>query len=472
MATTYPYSRRNWLKQTSAGFGMLALQGLLADQGALASETETASSKLGKPSKPSPLAAKRPHFAARAKRVIFLCMRGGPSHMETFDYKPRLSKDHGKPGRRGEKIKLLGSRWSFAQHGESGLWISELFPHLAKLADQLCVINSMHTDNENHPQALEQMHTGSFQFVRPSMGSWVLYGLGTENQNLPGFISISPLKALGGLRYYGSSFLPAAYTATLIGESGKSIKNARIEHLASGRLTRSGQRQQLDLLQKLNHNFAMQQPDDARLEGIIESYELAFRMQQEVPQAMDLSQETQETLDLYGVDKSPTDNFGRQCLLARRMAESGVRFIEVTHQDWDHHGFLSRNMVQRCKEIDQPLFGLLTDLRRRGMLEDTLIVWGGEFGRTPDDPTEDGRGHNNKGFSMWLAGGGVRQGMKHGNTDEHGYEAVEQKVHIHDLHATILHLLGLDHQRLTFNHGGRDFRLTDVHGRVVEEVIA
>lgn len=456
-------TRREWLKRTSAGFGWLALQGLLAQQSAYASEGSK---------KPSALAAKTPHFPAKAKRVIFLCMRGGPSHMETFDYKPQLTKDHGKPGRRGENIKLLGSRWSFAQHGQSGLWMSELLPHLAHSADRLCVINSMHTDNENHPQALEQLHTGSFQFVRPSMGSWVLYGLGTENENLPGFISISPLKALGGLRYYNSSFLPAAYTATLIGEAGKPVKNAAIEHLTSTRLTPAGQRQQLDLLQQLNQQFAAQQPGDARLEGVIESYELAFRMQSEVPQALDISGETRETLDLYGIEQSPTDNFGRQCLLARRLAESGVRFIEVTHEDWDHHGFLTRNMVQRCKEIDKPLHGLLTDLERRGLLEETLVVWGGEFGRTPDDPTEDGRGHNNRGFSMWMAGGGAKAGLAHGRTDEYGYEAVEQKVHIHDLHATILHLLGLDHERLTFQHGGRDYRLTDVHGRVVREILA
>lgn len=451
-------SRRRWLKTTSAGFGFLALQGLLAEE----ARPEA--------TKASALSLKSPQFAARARRVIFLCMRGGPSHMETFDYKPQLTKDHGKPGRRGESLKLLGSRWKFSRHGESGLWMSELFPHLAKSADRLCLINSMHTDNENHPQALEQMHTGSFQFVRPSMGSWVLYGLGTENQNLPGFLSISPLKDLGGLRYYSSSFLPAAYSATLIGDSGKPIKEAKIDHLENSRLTRAAQRKQLDLMQKLNRRFTEQQSGDSRLEGIIESYELAFRMQSEMPRVMDLSGETKETLELYGINQGRTDNFGRQCLLARRFAEAGVRFIEVTHKDWDHHGFLTRGLPQRCEEIDRPLHGLLTDLARRGLLQDTLVVWGGEFGRTPDDPTEDGRGHNNKGFTMWLAGGGAKPGLAYGRTDEYGYEAVENKVHIHDLHATILHLLGLDHERLTFRHGGRDYRLTDVHGRVVHDL--
>lgn len=414
----------------------------------------------------SPLAPKRPHFAARAKRVIFLCMRGGPSQMESFDYKPQLNADNLKPGRNSSS-KLFGSQWKFAQHGDSGTWVSELFPHLAAQADRLCVINSMHTDNNNHPQALEQMHTGSFQFVRPSIGSWVLYGLGTENNNLPGFISLNPLKALGGSRYYASAFLPASYQATSIGESGKDIKTATIENLTNPRLTTSGQRRHLDLLQSMNRQFAAEQPGDTQLEGMIESFELAFRMQNELPHIMELSGETKETLDAYGIGAGPTDNFGRQCLLARRFAEAGVRFIEITDEDWDHHGFVSRLMPQAAKRVDQPAAALLKDLHARGMLEDTLIVWGGEFGRTPDDPTQDGRGHNHKGYTMWLAGGGVKGGLTWGQTDEHGYEAVVDKVHLHDLHATILHALGLDHERLTYRHAGRDFRLTDLHGRVV-----
>lgn len=449
-----PLSRRELLKNASAGFGSLALAGLCAE----AQERE------------SPLAPKRPHLPARAKRVIFACMRGGPSQMETFDYKPKLNADNLKPGRR-KGCKLFGSQWKFTQHGQSGLWISELLPHLAQRADQLCVINSMHTDNENHPQALEQMHTGSFQFIRPSIGSWVVYGLGTENSNLPGFITLSPLTALGGSRYYSSAFLPAAYQATTIGESGKPIRNAVIGNLKNPKQSPTSQRRQLDLLQAMNRDLVQRQASDPRLEGIIESFELAFRMQRELPRVMDLSKETKQTLELYGVGAGPTDDFGRQCLMARRFAEAGARFIEITHEDWDHHGFVSRLMPQRSRQIDKPLAGLLSDLEARGMLEDTLVIWGGEFGRTPDDATQDGRGHNNKGYTMWLAGGGVKAGLAYGRTDEHGYEAVENKVHLHDLHATILQLLGMDHEKLTYRYAGRDFRLTDVHGRVVKDIV-
>ena len=448
-------TRRDSLKSASAGFGMLALAGLC--QQATASE--------------SPLAPKLPHFVPRAKRVIFLCMRGGPSQMESFDYKPKLNADNLKPGR-NNGCKLFGSQWKFSQHGESGAWVSELFPHLAKQVDRLCVINSMHTDNNNHPQALEQMHTGSFQFVRPSIGSWVLYGLGTENDSLPGFVSLCPLKDLGGSRYYASAFLPAACQATSVGEAGKNIKQATIGNLSNPRLTSAGQRKQLDLLQSLNRSLVEEQSGDTQLEGIIESFELAFRMQDALPETMDLSGETKETLAAYGIDQGSTDAFGRQCLLARRLAEAGVRFIEITDRDWDHHGFVSRLMPQAAKRIDQPIAALLNDLAARGMLDDTLVVWGGEFGRTPDDPTQDGRGHNHKGYTMWLAGGGAKGGLAWGSTDEHGYEAVENKVHLHDLHATILHALGLDHERLTYRHAGRDFRLTDVHGHVVNELFA
>lgn len=447
-------SRRQWLQAMSGGFGYLALAGLCADENAYQ----------------SPLAPKPTHFPARAKRIIFLCMRGGPSQVETFDHKPLLNARNAQPGSK-PGFRLFGSQWRFRQHGESGMWISDLFPHLARQADKLCMINSMHTDNENHPQALEQLHTGSFQFIRPSLGAWCVYGLGTENRNLPGFIAISPLTALGGSRYYSSAFLPAAYQATSIGESGRPIRNARIGNLTSPVLQSEGQRRQLDLLQSINRDLSDRQGQDGRLEGVIESFELAFRMQTDLPRVMDLSGETRATLDLYGIDQGPSDDFGRQCLLARRFAEAGVRFIEVTHTDWDHHGFVSRLMPDRCREIDKPIAGLLTDLERRGLLEDTLVLWGGEFGRTPDDPTQDGRGHNNKGFTMWLAGGGAKGGHVHGQTDELGYEAVTDKVHLHDLHATLLHLLGLDHERLTYRHGGRDFRLTDVHGAVVREVL-
>ena len=460
------FGRRAWLKSASAGFGYAAFGALATQAAARDSVHESvASSELA-----GPLAVRAGHFAARAKRTIFLCMRGGPSHMESLDPKPQLTADHGKPGRTGTG-KLLGARWKFNQHGESGIPVVELLPELGKQVDKLCVLRGMTTDNENHPQALEQMHTGSFQFIRPSMGSWAVYGLGTENQNLPGFISINPLTNLGGLRYYQSAFLPAAYSATTIGDSNRPNKQASVGDLTNARLTIDGQRQQLDLLQTFNRRTS-DQTADPKIEGMIQAYELAFRMQSEMPRVMDLSQETKETLALYGADGGPTDLFGSQCLLARRFAEAGVRFIEVTHSDWDHHGFLSSLMPARCKEIDKPIAGLLTDLAQRGLLEETLVVWGGEFGRTPDDPTQDGRGHNNKGFSMFMAGGGVKAGHIHGATDEHGYEAISGKMHVHDLHATMLHLMGLDHERLTYRHGGRDYRLTDVHGQVAHEVLA
>jgi hypothetical protein len=450
-------SRRRMLRSVSSGFGFTAFAGIAFQ----AAAEERARSKPA-----GPLTPKKPHFAAKAKRVIFLCMRGGPSHMETFDPKPRLSADDGKPGK-NKNCKLLGSRWKFKKHGESGLEIVDLLPETAKHVDKLCVLRGMHTDNENHPQALEQMHTGSFQFIRPSLGSWALYGLGTENQDLPGFISINPLTSLGGARYYSSAFLPAAYSASLLGDANRPTRNPTIGNVSNSRLTAAGQRQQLDLLQAMNRDV-VDRSRDARVEGLIESYELAFRMQDALPQVMDVAGESKAMIAKYNAEET----FGRQCLLARRFAEAGVRFIEITHTEWDLHGFLTGGMTKNCAAIDKPIAALLDDLKTRGMLDDTLIVWGGEFGRTPDDPTTDGRGHNNKGYSMWLAGGGVRGGMAHGATDEYGYEAVEGKVHIHDLHATILHLLGLDHERLTYRYGGRDFRLTDVHGRVVKEIIA
>ena len=438
------HTRRDFLRHTSAGFGALAFSGLAHAQGA--------------------------HFPAKAKRVIFLCMRGGPSQMETFDPKPELTKRSGQPGRRAN-VKLLGSKWKFAKHGQSGIDVVELMPEIAKHADKLCLLRGMTTDNENHPQALEQLHTGSFQFVRPSMGAWAVHGLGTENADLPGFISINPLTALGGLRYYSSSFLPAACSATLLGDANRPDAKLTLGDITNPRLQNSAQREQLDLLQAMNRDLLVQTADP-RVEGIIDSYELAFRMQGELPRVMDLSGESKETLQLYGADKSPTETFGKQCLLARRFAEAGVRFIEISHLEWDLHGSLYSGMIRNCAQIDKPIAGLLQDLDQRGLLDDTLVLWGGEFGRTPDDASQDGRGHNNKGYTMWMAGGGVKAGHIHGVTDELGYEAVDGKVHIHDLHATLLHLLGLDHERLTFRHGGRDFRLTDVHGKVVKQILA
>ena len=448
-------TRRQLLQQASAGFGYLAFAGLANDLAAREA---------------GPLAVKAPHFPARAKRVIFLCMRGGPSHMETFDPKPELSARHGQPGRQATS-KLLGSRWGFSKHGQSGLDVVDLLPETAKHADKLCVLRGMHTDNENHPQALEQLHTGSFQFVRPSMGAWTVYGLGSENASLPGFISINPLTALGGARYYSSAFLPAACSATMLGNANLPGAKLTLGNVTNPRFTAATQRGQLDLVQAMNRDL-LGHTADPRVEGMIESYELAFRMQGELPRVMDLGTESAATMKLYGADKSPTETFGRQCLLARRFAEAGVRFIEISHLEWDLHGSLNSGMTRNCAQIDRPIAGLLEDLDQRGLLQDTLVLWGGEFGRTPDDATTDGRGHNNKGYSMWMAGGGVKGGHIHGATDDLGYEAVDGKVHTHDLHATLLHLLGLDHERLTYRHGGREYRLTDVKGNVVREILA
>jgi len=468
-------TRREWLRNATFGFGFLALRGLLADSvlssSALAEEPATPANEPPANEPRGPLAPKTPHFAPRAKRVIFLCMRGAPSHMDTFDHKPRLNQDDGQNARSNAR-KIVGSPFRFEPRGESGLPISELFPNVARHADRMCLLNGMHTDVPNHPEAFVQLHTGSFQFVRPSVGSWALYGLGTENENLPGFITLSPPVINGGPQNYGSSFLPAVYQGTAIGQLRTPITQAQVSNLSNPRISRSMQRQQLDLIQSMNQHLLEQQPDHAELEGVIESYELAFRMQSEVPRLMDLAGETQATLDAYGVNQTPTDNFGRQCLLARRFAEAGVRYIEICHENWDQHQGLRARLTANCRETDQPIGALLTDLRERGLLDDTLVVWGGEFGRTPDSARTDGRDHNARGYSMWLAGGGIRGGLRYGATDEHGYEAVDGKVHLHDLHATILHVLGLDHQRLTYRYAGRDFRLTDVYGRVVREILA
>ena len=456
-------SRRELLKTTSCGFGYLALAGLFARQSNAA------------PAAANPLAPKKPHFEPRAKRVIFMFMQGGPSHVDTLDYKPALERDDGKaPGQVGGRgnRKLMKSPWKFEPYGESGLPISELLPHLSKHADDLCVLNSLHTDLPNHPQAAVQLHTGSFQFVRPSMGAWVLYGLGSENEELPGFITINPITRIGGAVNYGSSFLPAPYQGTRIGGENQRLAGAAIPNIANRELTKEQQRTQLDLLQSLNRDRLAADKVNNELEGVIESYELAFRMQTAVPRLMDVSDESPSTLDSYGIGNGPTDNFGRQCLLARRFAESGVRFIELGHTGWDQHGQLRNALTRNCTAIDQPIAALLADLKQRDMLKDTLLVWGGEFGRTPHAQNDDGRDHNATGFSMFMAGGGVKGGLRYGATDEHGIHAVEKKMHIHDLHATMLHLLGLDHERLTYRYSGRDFRLTDVHGRVVHDVIA
>ena len=461
-------SRRKMLQTVSSGFGFLAFSSLAS----LTSANESRASKyLQQQESENPLAAKAPHFPAKAKRVIFLCMRGGPSHVDTFDYKPELIKNDGKTG--GFRGSLLKSPWEFKQQGKSGLWISEMFPELGKQADELCLLRGMHTDQPIHPRALTQMHTGNAQFVRPSLGAWTLYGLGTENSSMPGFVSLSP--AAGTAQTYGSAFLPAIYQGTKLGggSRGRSRRGSEpAPDLKNSRYTPSQQRQQLDFIQSLNRDKLQREKEHPGVEGVIESYELAFRMQSAMPELMDLSGEDQKTLDLYGIGNSETDKFGRQCLLARRFSESGVRFIELTHDGWDTHFNMETRVPQQCQQIDKPIAGLLEDLKQRGLLEDTLVVWAGEFGRTPYAQNGNGRDHNNKGYTTWMAGGGVKGGFSYGATDEMGYEAVEGRCHIHDWHATILHLMGLNHEQLTYRYAGRDFRLTDVHGNVLKDIIA
>jgi hypothetical protein len=449
------------LKSVSSGFGYLAFAGLST----MASAADR---------KASPLSPKSPHFPAKARRVIFLCMHGAPSHVDTFDYKPQLSADSGKPSSMGRLAgaKLLGSPWKFSQRGKSGLWISDLFPEVAGHSDELCLIRSMHTDLPAHPQAYLMMHTGNSQFLRPSLGAWTLYGLGTENENLPGFVAIKPVARNGGPQNYGSAFLPAIYQGTRIGNEATPVANAQLSNIKNPRLDLSSQRLQLDLLQSMNREMLERETIHPGVEGIIESYELAFRMQGSLPEVMDLAKETDATKALYGIDEDSTADFGRQCLLARRLVEAGVRFVELSYGDWDQHRNLKADHEKHALAVDKPIAGLLTDLRKRGLLDDTLVIWGGEFGRTPHAQNGDGRDHNNKGYSIWMAGGGLKPGISYGETDEHGYEAVQNPVHVHDWHATILHLLGLRHDQLTYRYAGREMRLTDVKGKVVKEIIA
>ena len=452
-------TRRQMLQGASCGFGYMALAGM------------TTEAALAEEARKNPLSPKRPHFAPKAKRVIFLCMRGGPSHVDTFDYKPKLTTDSGKAAPKQRRRKLMGTPWKFSKRGNSGLQVSELFPNVAKHADDLCVINGMHADVPTHPECFVQLHTGSFQFVRPSVGAWVLYGLGSENQDLPGFVTISPPRNVGGTQNYGSAFLPGVYQGTAIGQNGRAVNQATVSNLRNNQLAPKLQRKQVDFIQQLNRGLLERKPDHPHLEGIIESYELAFRMQRAIPKVMDLSDESQPTLDAYGIGKKATNVFGRQCLMARRLAASGVRYIELTHQNWDQHKGLRKRLTANCRATDKPIAALLDDLKKHDLLKDTLVVWGGEFGRTPHVKNKDGRDHNAKGFTFWMAGGGVRGGMSYGKTDEYGIESVENKVHFHDLHATILHLLGLNHEKLTYRYAGRDFRLTDVYGRVVKDII-
>jgi hypothetical protein len=462
-------SRRVLLKDAACGFGYLAFAGLAAQ--AAAAER-------------NPLGAKSPHFRARARRVIFMFMHGGPSQVDTFDYKPILAKRSGQPApfveassagrpRLKKTPSLRQSPWKFARHGQCDRWVSELFPHVAGHVDDLCVINSMHTEGRAHGEATLRLHTGTANFVRPSLGSWVTYGLGTENDNLPGFITIAPPRAHGGVQNYSSAFLPAIYQGTAIGTADVPVRDASINFLSNDQLSPAMQRRELDLIQQLNRLHLRSAEDDAQIEGMVQSYELAFRMQRAAPSVLDLARESAATLRLYGIGTPETDDFGRQCLLARRFAEAGVRFIQIsTGYLWDQHEKLVSGHEKIARAVDRPIAGLLADLKARGLLEDTLVFWGAEFGRTPYTEGIDGRDHNPEGYSVWLAGGGVKGGIAHGQTDEFGFSAVADKVHYHDLHATILHLLGLDHERLTYRYSGRDFRLTDVHGGIVKDILA
>lgn len=465
-------TRRRLLRDTACGFGSLALAGLLNERPAAA----------------KPMAPKVAQFAPRAKRVIFLFMAGGVSHVDSFDYKPVLEHYDGtmrdfndarsvaRTGT-GSKSRVMKSLWSFKQRGQTGKWTSELFPEMSRCVDELCFLHGMHTEGVAHGPATLFLHTGATNLVRPSVGSWITYGLGTENQNLPGFMVLNPSLANGGPRNYSGAFLPAAFQGTTVGRAGMPTKDFQIRHLSNSTRSPQAQQSQFDLVQSLNREQFKRRAGDTELEAVIDSYEMAFRMQQRAPNALDLSGETHQTLDLYGVDKPETDDFGRQCLMARRLAESGVRYIQVNYTDnsnnpaWDQHSDMPKH-AKHAEAVDQPIAALLIDLKQRGLLEDTLVWWGGEFGRNPfaqDNGT--GRDHNPSGFTVWLAGGGVKPGFSYGATDEFGHVAIEQKVHMHDLHATILHLLGLNHKELTYGYAGRNFRLTDVAGKVVHDIL-
>ncbi|HYE31715.1 MAG TPA: DUF1501 domain-containing protein [Methylomirabilota bacterium] len=466
----FPISRRAALSAIACGFGQLALS-------ALASA----------PVVVSPSSARVPHLAPKVKRVIFLFMQGGPSQVDTFDYKPRINQDDGKKmpfddprtvantGARGTDQRVMGSPWKFKQHGASGRWVSELFPHMAQHVDDLCFIHSMQTEGVAHGPATLFLHCGSTNFVRPSMGSWISYGLGSANENLPAFVTLCPALGNGGPRNYGNAFLPTAHQGLAIGRAEQSVKTIGIRDLAKGG---PAAHERLDLLQRLNAEQVKARPGAAELEAVISNYELAWRMQMNAPSVLDLTQESAATLAMYGIGEEPTDDYGRQCLMARRLCEAGVRFVQVTYGDntanprWDQHSNLPKH-ADHARAVDKPIAGLLADLKQRGLLEDTLIWWGSEFGRTPyAERNGTGRDHNPLGFTVWLAGAGVKHGLAYGETDEFGQRAVVNKVHMHDLHATILHLLGLDHEKLTFRHDGRDYRLTDVHGHVVTDILA
>ena len=472
-------TRRTILQSTCCGFGSLALRAILQDSQAHARASGDEPSGHGPSGHAGgPLAPKPTHHLAKAKRVLFLFMSGGPSQMDLFDPKPELLKRTGQalpyklPDTEAtvglDQTKLLGPIAGFESQGQSGLMVSELLPLTGKHADDLCVLRAVQADSPNHPLAIRQMHTGNLFDVVPSMGSWLSYGLGTENQQLPSYITLLPQE---GDRNYSSAFLPAIHQGTAIQDIGSGSKSP-IRHLSDLHSSPEIQRRRIDWIQAMNRRQLARLQSDQQMEGVIESFELAFRMQTETPKLVDLSGESQETLDLYGIGQPGTDEFGRQCLLARRFSQAGVRFVQVSLGGWDHHSGIANGLKDRCRVSDKPIAGLLTDLKRRGLLSETLVLWGGEFGRTPHAQNGDGREHNHHGFTMWMAGGGVRGGMTYGTTDDFGYYGVDGRVRINDLHATILHLMGLDHERLTYDHHGRPFRLTDVAGKIVAPILA
>ena len=457
MSNPFTVSRRNILRSAGVGFGHLALSGLLGSIAGKAAAQELNSN--------NPLAPKRPPLPAKAKRIIFLFMEGAISSVDTFEYKPELERRHGKSGPGGGT--LTASRFNFKQYGESGAYFSELLPNIATHADELCFMRGLYTDTPAHPQAVVQLHTGSANaaLTRPSWGSWLLYGLGTDNQNLPGYITINPPIAFGGASNYGSAFLPAYYQGTAITDQGfmPNIKAATEKDL---------ERQQIDLIQDFNHDAAAAPGAPDAIDGVIKSYELGFRMQDTVPELLDISKEPQHVLDAYGVKPGQEGSFARQCLMARRLSEAGVRFVEIRQAGWDHHTNLHQGLIDQSRMIDQPTSALLNDLRQRGLLEDTLVLFGSEFGRLPTSQGADGRDHNITGYAMFMTGAGVKKGFSYGATDDIGMAAVEGRMHINDLHATLLALMGIDHERLTYRYEGRDFRLTNVAGVVQHQVFA
>jgi hypothetical protein len=470
-----PRSRRDFLLRTGGGFGALALASLI-DGSAKHARGEAAGD--------NPSAPRAPHFAPRAKSVIWCFLDGGPSHIDLFDPKPALAKLDGQPlpdsfnrpvtamGRTAY-TPLLASKRSFARHGSSGLWVSDWYPEIARHVDDLAIVRGCQADGLNHVGSVCQMNTGSVLGGRPCLGSWSVYGLGSECADLPGFVVLLdyPEEPPGGNRNWGTGFMPATYQGTKFRDGTTPI--LYLDPPAEVGAAR--QRSKLDYIQRLNRLHQQQRPEDDQLEVRIAAYELAYRMQSAAPDAVDLGDETADTLHLYGADQKETQRLGRNCLLARRLVERGVRFVQLysgSGSKWDAHANVEGNHARYCRESDRPIAGLLADLKRRGLLESTLVIWGGEFGRTPMSESGNGRDHNPYGFTMWLAGGGVRGGIAHGTTDDIGLYAIENKVHVHDLHATILHLMGLDHELLTFTHNGQDERLTMVSGQVVTEILA